>query len=122
MTHHYRPKPDQLEAGASTSVLFEVVEQNEGTYQFKIGNLNGTFIITSAAPPPKPAEFLVANLTIDPDVTQPGISVNVTARVTNVGETSGTYTADLIVNGEVKSSQTLPVVRRRNSNCCFHSH
>ena len=103
----FQTKTGSIDAGASISVLFEVVEQNEGTYQFKVGNLNGTFTITSAAPPPKPAEFLVANLTIDPDVAQPGISVNVTAKVTNIGETSGTYAADFMVNGAVISSQTL---------------
>ena len=100
-------KAGPIDADASTSVLFEVVEQNEGTYRFEIGNLNGTFTITSAAPPPKPAEFIVANLTIDPDVAQPGISVNVSARVTNVGETSGTYTATFAVNGEEKGRQSL---------------
>ena len=100
-------KTGQIEPTSSASVLFEVVEQTEGTYRFEIGNLNGTFTITYAAPPPKPAEFIVANLTIDPDVTQPGITVNVSARVTNLGETSGTYTATFSVNGEEKGSQSL---------------
>jgi hypothetical protein len=100
-------KEGQLNAGASTNVLFEIVEQAEGTYRVRVGSLNGTFRISSAAPPPKPAEFIVANLIIDPDVIQPGESFNVTARVTNAGEAGGSYTANLVINGEVKSSQTL---------------
>lgn len=100
-------KTGQLAGGESANVLFEVVEQAEGTYQFKVANLNGTFSITPSAPPPKPAEFIVANLTIDPDVAELGADVNVTAKVTNVGELSGSYTVEFSVNGETKGSESV---------------
>ncbi len=112
-------KTGQLDLGASTSVLFEVVEQTEGTYSFKIGDLNGTFVITTAAAPPKPAEFLVGNLTIDPEVAEPGMSVSVTAKVTNVGETSGSYSVDFSVNGEVKGSKTVQLSGGETTSVAF---
>ena len=112
-------KTGQLDGGASTSVLFEVTEQNEGTYQFKVGILNGTFTITSAAPPPKPAEFQVANLTIDPEVADPGMPVNVTAKVTNIGEASGSYSVDFSVNGEMKGTKTVELSGGETTTVAF---
>jgi hypothetical protein len=112
-------KTGQLDGGASTSVLFEVTEQNEGTYQFKVGILNGTFTITSVAPPPKPAEFQVANLTIDPEVADPGMPVNVTAKVTNIGEASGSYSVDFAVNGAVKGTKTVELSGGETATVAF---
>ncbi len=112
-------KTGQLEAGTSVSVLFEVVEQTEGTYQFKIGSLNGTFKIVSAALPPKPAEFQVTNLIIDPEVAEPNIAVNVTAKITNVGEISGSYTAEFSVNSEVKETKTVQLVGGETAKVAF---
>jgi hypothetical protein len=112
-------KTGQLDGGASTSLLFEVVEQNLGTYQFKIGALNGTFIISPSAPPPKPAEFQVGNLTIDPEVAQPGLAVNVTAKITNVGEASGSYSVDFKVNNAVKDSKTVQLSGGETATVAF---
>jgi hypothetical protein len=100
-------KAGQVEGNTTINVLFEVVEQTEGTYQLMIANLSGTFKVSPAAPPPKPAEFTLSDLTIDPQVVDVGNPIGVTAKVTNVGETSGSYSVDLIVNGEVKGTRTL---------------
>ena len=112
-------KTGQLNAGASTSILFEVFEQSEGTYQFKVGTLNGNFTIANAAAPPKPAEFLITNLTIDPQTAQPGITINVTAKITNIGETSGTYIAEFKVNNDVKETETVQLSGGEASNVAF---
>lgn len=50
-------------------------------------------------PPPSPAEFIVADLHIDPVEVAPGQSSTVTVEVSNIGETAGTYTAVLTING-----------------------
>lgn len=112
-------KTGQLETGAIMSVLFEVVEQTEGAYQFRIGSLNGTFKIVSTALPPKPAEFQVTHLTIDPDITEIGTPVNVTAKVTNVGELSGSYTAEFTVKGEVKGTKTVQLAGGETATVAF---
>ena len=100
-------KTGQLDGGASTSKLFEIVEQIEGTYFCKIGSLNGTFKINPAAPPPRPAEFNVTNLIIDPTVTQPNAPVKISVNVTNVGELSGSYSLDLKVNNTMIETKTV---------------
>jgi hypothetical protein len=112
-------KTGQVEGGATASVLFEVVEQNEGTYEVKIGSLTGTFTVNPAAPPAKPAEFQVSNLVIDPDVTEPGTPVDVTAKVTNVGETRGSYSVDFSVNGVVQGSKTVELSGGETTTVAF---
>ncbi len=100
-------KTGQLNAGESTNILFEVVEQTIGTYTYKVGSLEGTFTVTTQAEPPKPAEFQVKDLTTSPGVTTPGTTVTISAKVTNVGEVSGTYTADFTVNGQAQGIKTV---------------
>ncbi len=112
-------KTGQLEAGVSASVLFEVVEQTEGAYQFRIGSLSGTFTVVSSALPPKPAEFQVTNLTIDPEIAELGVPVDVTAKVTNVGELSGSYTAEFTVNGEAKGTKTVQLAGGETATVAF---
>ncbi len=99
-------KTGQLDSGASASLLFEFVEQAEGTYTFNVGNINGNFTVNPSAPPPRPAAFQVSGLSIDPDVAAPGAPVNVTAKITNIGELSGEYSVDFIVNSETKGTKS----------------
>ena len=112
-------KTGRLEAGVSASVLFEVVEQTEGAYPFRIGSLSGTFTVVSRALPPKPAEFQVAHLTIDPEIAEIGIPVDVTAKVINIGELSGSYTAEFTVNGVVKGTKTVQLAGGETATVAF---
>jgi hypothetical protein len=100
-------KTGHLEASASAPALFEIIEQEEGTYAFKVGELNGTFHINPLAPPPRPAEFNITSLTFNPDVGQPGIPVSISVNVTNVGELSGSISLEFTVNGTLAQTKTL---------------
>jgi hypothetical protein len=100
-------KTGHLDAGASTNLLFEVVEPTEGTYNFKIGILNGTFTISPSAPAPKPAEFILTNLIIDPEATEPNKPVAISVNVQNTGELSGSYSFDFKINGVLKETKTV---------------
>lgn len=115
----FETKTLQLDAKASANTLFEVVEQTEGTYVVKIGSLNGTFSITSAAPPPKPAEFQLTNLIIDPQVTDQSTPVTISIKVTNVGETTGSYPMDLKINDAVKESKTVQLAGGETTTATF---
>jgi hypothetical protein len=112
-------KTGEVEGNGFTNVLFEVVEQTEGTYQVEIGGLTGTFTVNPAAPPAKPAEFQVTNLIIDPEVAEPGIPVDVTAKVANVGETRGSHSVDFSVNGAVQSSITVDLSGGETTTVAF---
>ncbi len=97
----------ELASGETTTVEFEVVEYNEGTYNVRIGDLTKSFEITSEAQPAKPAEFRVENLVVNPKVVQAGETVEVSVKVTNVGEESGSYSVVLRINGDVIDTETV---------------
>jgi hypothetical protein len=112
-------KSGTLDVGETKTVLFEVVEQNEGTYNVSVGSLNGNFTIAPSAPPAKPAEFQISNLIIDPDVAQVGIPINVTAKVTNVGEINGNYSATLLVNNAAQGSKIVTLIGGESTTILF---
>ncbi len=89
----------QLEAKDSEFLAFEVAENTEGIYEIKLGDSTTSFKITSEAQPAKPAEFHVTELTVDPNSVVGGESVDVSVKVTNVGEETGSYSVELNVDG-----------------------
>jgi len=91
----------QLGSGETKTVQFEVVENAEGTYVVKLGTLTTSFRITSEAQPIKPAEFQVTELTINPPSVLADETVDISVKVTNVGEASGSYAVDLQIDGAV---------------------
>ena len=56
---------------------------------------------------PKPAEFTLTNLTIDPLEAEVGQPILISVNVTNVGEEEGNYSANLTINDVLKGNQTL---------------
>ncbi|MGD0352145.1 MAG: CARDB domain-containing protein [Dehalococcoidia bacterium] len=54
---------------------------------------------------PKPAEFEVSNLTVNPSHAQPNQEVTVSIKVTNTGEKSGDYSLQLKVDGVITSTK-----------------
>ena len=88
----------QLGSGETTTVEFEVIEEAEGTYVVKVGDLTKSFEITSEAQPVKPAEFQVTELVINPASVLADEIVSISVKVTNVGEESGNYTVNLKID------------------------
>ena len=74
---------DWRNAEASDTCIVTVTEETEHT-----------------PPTPKPAEFILSDLSITPDEVEPGEEVTITFTVTNVGEEKGTCTVTLSVEGE----------------------
>ncbi len=56
---------------------------------------------------PKPAEFTVTNLTIDPLEAEVGQPILISVNVTNVGEEEGNYSVNLTINDVLKENQTI---------------
>ena len=88
----------QLAAGETTTEEFEAVEDAEGTYVVKVGDLTKSFEITSEAQPVKPAEFQVTELLINPSSVLADEIVDISVKVTNVGEASGSYSVNLKID------------------------
>ncbi len=115
----FETKTGSLEGGTSINLLFEVVEQTEGTYQFTIGSLNGSFAITSAAPPPRPAEFQLSDLLIDPTVTTANSPITISVNVTNVGEESGSYSVELKINSAASGTKSVQLAGGESTTAEF---
>jgi hypothetical protein len=59
---------------------------------------------------PKPAEFQVTNLTIDPAEAGVDQPIIISANVTNVGEEEGNYSVNLTINGVAKENKTIQLL------------
>jgi len=90
-----------LGGGETKRVEFEVTEDAEGDYQVRLGDLITSFRITSEAQPIKPAEFQVTALTINPLTVLADEIVEISVKVTNVGEASGSYTVNLKIDDTI---------------------
>ena len=82
-----------LSSGSSETVSFVLVKDEVGSYSIGIDGLTDTLRVL------KPAEFTVSDLAIAPAEPEVWEEVMVTARVKNVGEVEGIYTATLKIDG-----------------------
>jgi hypothetical protein len=98
-------KSIQLNGGETKTVQFDITENAEGTYTVTLDNLSTSFSITSEAQPVKPAEFQVTELTINPPTVLAEETVDISVKVTNVGEASGSYAVNLEIDGTTKSTK-----------------
>jgi len=57
--------------------------------------------------PPSPAQFTITGLDITPQQVPPGQPVTVSAQVTNTGDSEGSYTVNLTINGQVEQTKTV---------------
>jgi hypothetical protein len=69
----------------------------------------GTYLLlqNQGAFAPRPADFTLSNLTINPVEADADEPVSILANVTNIGELEGNYTANLIVNDQPRDNQTV---------------
>ena len=96
-----------LDGGASTTVSFTVSEDAAGTYSVEVDGLSGSFTVAAPPTPPAPAEFEVSDLSVTPSEVEPGEAVTVSAKVSNVGEASGSYTVEVKLDGVAVDSKTV---------------
>ena len=94
----------QLESKKSIIEEFEITEQTEGTYEIKVGDQTKTLEINNQAEAAKPAEFVVTDLTINPNAVIAGEPVTIAVTVTNVGEEKGTYVVNLNIEGILRET------------------
>jgi hypothetical protein len=96
-------KPVTLAGGARTMVSFSVTKTTTGSYTVKVGDLTGSFTIVK---PLTPAAFTFTGLVVSPADVAPGADVTVSVTVKNTGEQSGTYSAELKLDGAIKETKT----------------
>jgi hypothetical protein len=96
-----------LEKESSTQ-YFEVGQSLEGEYVVKLGDLSPvSFRVTSDADPVKPAEFRMSSLVVSPSSALVDEVVQISVRVSNVGEESGTYNTRLYIDDVLSQTKSV---------------
>ena len=96
----------EVEAGETATVEFSEPFDEAGTYELSVnGESAGTLTVTE----PASAEFSVTDVTLSDDEIEVGDSVDVTADIENTGDADGTYTADLVVDDELRDTTRVDV-------------
>ena len=104
---------ETLAPGESTTVAFEYEPPDEGSYGIQIvaddndGGETAADAGTLTVSESDPAEFTVSNAQTSADTILEGEEVTITADVENVGDESGTFTAELQVDGTGVESQSV---------------
>ena len=66
-----------------------------------------------------PANFSVSDLSVTPATATPGAKVTITAMITNSGGNTGSYTANLIINGTQEASKDITVEPNKSQKVTF---
>jgi DNA-directed RNA polymerase subunit F len=98
-----------LAADEDETVTWTVSKTAAKTYDVDVNGLTGSFTVEEPVPP-VPAEFELSNLVVSPASVETGETVTVSVTVANVGEESGSYTAELLVDESKVDEETVTLV------------
>ena len=90
-----------------------MTKDKPGVYDVQVGKLFGRFRVW------KPAKFTVSDLVISPQEGFIREEVLVSFTLTNIGETKGSYTATLKINGEPKATEEITLDGGKTSTVTF---
>lgn len=101
-------------AGETSSVRFEYAFDEPGTYEVGVGEVNVDTVVV--APPP---EFEITATTIDRTFVTIGETVEVAARIANVGGQKGGFVAELERDGDVIETRELSIAAGETATARF---
>ncbi len=96
-----------LGVGEIVSVEFTVDRDIAGRYNISVGSLSNAFTVEELVVVPRPAEFVLSDLSLNPNEVTVGKPVTISVKVSNVGESEGSHTVTLKVNQEVEAITTI---------------
>jgi hypothetical protein len=108
-------KSIMLAPGQSELLIFELTRSQAGSYKIRIGGKESTLTVEK----PSPSEFRLSNLVINPDEVDVCQTAVITAKLTNIGGSQGSYTAELKIDGVTNQAQKLTVPAGANCALCF---
>ena len=99
-------KTVQLTGGETVTLDFTATGIAEGNHTVQIGDLTKELTITLEEPE-RPAELRVTYLGVSRPKAEVGENITVTATATNIGDQSGSFSLDLLVNGEKRETRDI---------------
>jgi hypothetical protein len=94
-----------LAPGATEQLSFVLTINHAGIYKISVGNKESTLTVEKPSPP----DFRLTNLEINPTEVDIGKDVVITAQITNVGGSQGSYTAELKIDDITNQVEKLTV-------------
>ncbi|MGD0353772.1 MAG: hypothetical protein ABSB38_09845 [Dehalococcoidia bacterium] len=104
-----------LAPGQSELLTFELTRSYAGGYKVSVGDKESTLTVQKPSPP----DFRLSNLAINPDEVDVCQTTVITATLTNIGGSQGSYTAELKIDGVTNQTQKLNVPAGANCMLCF---
>ncbi len=89
----------ELEPYESKTISRAITPDLIGIYDVLVDGLTSRFTVNQPIIPPKPAEFEVSELLIEPDEAEPGDKVTISILVMNIGEELGDYNVTWDIGG-----------------------
>ena len=83
-----------LAPGASELLTFSLTINHSGIYKISVGSKESTLTVQKPSPP----DWRLSNLEINPSEVNIGENVVITAELTNIGGSQGSYTAELKID------------------------
>ncbi|MBN2462533.1 MAG: hypothetical protein JXB43_02910 [Dehalococcoidia bacterium] len=84
-----------LAPGETELLTFTLARSQPGTYSISVGSRESTLVVEKLSPP----EFRLSDMEANPAEVNVGGNIVITAKVSNIGGTQGSYTAELKVDG-----------------------
>jgi len=104
-----------LVPGQTELITFQLAKSRPGVYKISVGGRESTLTVHQ----PSPADFNLSNMQIMPDEVDECQTVTITAKLTNAGGNSGSYTVELKIDGVVNQTQKLTVSPGQKCSLCF---
>ncbi len=116
-----------LDGGKSQTVTFTVTVANAGKYVIEVNGLSSMLNVKPAVASPEgsvtnilPASFIISNLAVVPGEVNASGEVTISALVTNIGNSEGTYTAVLKINGVEETRKDITLGAGQNGTVVFN--
>ncbi len=91
----------------TVSRAITITPSTVGVFTVTVDGLTGEFTVTT--PPLTPAEFIISDLTLDPSEIETGETVTISGYLNNIGETEGSYTLELKLDGNTFETESITV-------------
>jgi hypothetical protein len=104
-----------LAPGQSELLTFELTRNHTGSYKISVGNKESILTVEKPSPP----DFRFSNLAINPDEVDVCETAVITATLTNIGGSRGSYTVELKIDGITNQTEKLTLTAGANCILCF---
>jgi len=105
-------------AGASKTVTFSVAKDEGGIFTVEADGRTVSFTVI-VPEPPVPAEFVLSNLVLAPSEVNLGEPVSVSVDIENIGEESGSYTAEFSLDGVIEKTESVTLDGGESTSVSF---